>query len=100
MNILNASEENEDVNMTGYPFEPSGYNIKGIDDLAYGLFLSYKIEREIFSGYETDTLFSLNAITENVLDISDFRLVIEENKLGYLLKEKLDNLERAGLAKL
>ncbi|RYX80139.1 hypothetical protein EON73_05705 [bacterium] len=96
--ILNASEGNEDVNMTGYPFEPNGYKVKGVDELCYGLFLSYKIEREIFSGYETDTLFSLNAITENVLDISDFELLIEENKLEYLLKEKADNLKRAGMA--
>lgn len=98
--ILNASEGNGDVNMTGYSFEPNGYNIKGVDDLYYGLFLSYKIEREIFSGYESDTLFSLNAITENVLDISDFKLVIEESKLGHLLREKADNLERAGMANL
>lgn len=98
--ILNASEGDEDVNMTGYSFEPNGYNLKGIDDLYYGLFLSYKIEREIFSGYEDDTLFSLNAITENVLDISDFKLLIEESKLNYLLREKTDNLERAGVAGL
>jgi hypothetical protein len=100
LTILNCSEANEDVNTSGYPFEEYGYNFKGIDDILYGVFLSYKIEREIFPGFETDTLFSLNAITQNVLDISDFELLIEENKLAYLLNEKTGSLERAGMASL
>ena len=50
MTILTSNEENEDVNNTTYPFENSGYQCKGIETLSYGLFLSYKIEREIFPG--------------------------------------------------
>jgi len=100
MTILTSNEENEDVNNTTYPFEKSGYQCRGIETLPYGLFLSYKIEREIFPGYENDTVFAINSITENVFNISDFKLIIEENKLQYLLKEKRDNLERAGIAEL
>lgn len=95
--ILLSSEENEDGNSTMYPLEENGYKCLGIDALFYGIFLSYKIEREVFSGFETDITFSLNAITQNVLDIKDFKLVIEDKKLQYLHTNKIENLERANL---
>lgn len=96
--IINATEDSEDVNMTSYPFEKFGYKVIGVDDTLYGIFLSYKIEREVFYGNERDTIFSLNAISSNVFDIYEFDLEIEEKKLGYLLKEKADNMNRAGLS--
>lgn len=94
--IINAAEGNEDVNMRGYAFEKSGYRVVGIDDINYGLFLSYKIEREVFPGFETDVNFSINAISENVFDIADFSLLIEEPKLGYLKENKSGSMERVG----
>lgn len=96
--IINATEDSEDVNMTSYPFENFGYKIVGVDDILYGIFLSYKIEREVVYGIERDTMFSLNAISSNVFDIYEFDLEIEEKKLDYLLREKADNMNRAGLS--
>lgn len=95
--IINATEDSEDVNMTSYPFEKFGYKVIGVDYVLYGVFLSYKIEREVFYGNERDTIFSLNAISNNVFDIYEFDLEIEEKKLDYLLREKADNMNRAGL---
>jgi hypothetical protein len=100
MNILLSSEGNEDANQTMYPLEEFGYKCLGIDDLIYGLFLSYKIEREVFPGFETDGTFSINAISQNVFDIRDFTLLIEEPKLKYLKENKLDNFERANFHRL
>lgn len=100
MTILQSSEGNEDGNQTMYPLEEYGYKCRGIDDLTYGLFLSYKIEREIFPGFETDGSFSINAISNNVFDIRDFSLLIEEPKLKYLLENKFDNLERANFHRI
>ena len=95
--ILLGSSESEDGNSTFYPFEEYGYKCLGIDDMCYGIFLSYKIEREIFSGFEMDTDLSVNAISENALNIRNFNLIIEESKLKYLQENKIDNLERANL---
>lgn len=94
MTILLRNEASEDGNQTIYPLDEYGYRCIGIDDLCYGLFLSYKIEREVFSGFETDNTFSINAISQTVFDIRDFSLLIEEPKLRYLLEKKFDNLER------
>lgn len=98
--VINATEDSEDVNMTSYPFEKFGYKVVGVDDYVYGVFLSYKIEREVLPGLESDTLFSLNALSNNVLNLSDFDLEIDEKKIKYLKDAKRGNMERAGLAKI
>lgn len=97
--IITANEVN-DINIYGYPFEENGFKCKGVDTIYYGLFLSYKIEREVFEGFESDTTFAINAITKNVFHISDFNILVEEPKLQYLLREKADNIERAGITNL
>jgi hypothetical protein len=95
--IIMADEFSGNFNVYGYPFEEHGFQCKAITDIYYGLFLSYKIEREVFDGFIDDTKFSINAITKNVFDIRDFSLVIEEPKLQYLLEKKKENILRAGL---
>lgn len=99
--IITPYESTTD-NMTiySYPFEENGYKCKTIQEIYYNLFLGYKIEREIFSGFESDASFSINALTMEVSDIFDFNLFIEEKKLGYLLKEKADSIIRAGITNL
>lgn len=104
MTIIQRHEDDrsndENINISGYPFEENGYTCKSIQSIYYSLFLSYKIERQVFDGFQSDTTFSINAITDNVFDITDFKLLVEEKKLPYLLKEKADNMERAGIANL
>lgn len=98
--IINPTEADEDVNMTSYPFEKFGYRVIGIDDLTYGVYLSYKIEREVFPGYEADQLFSLNALTDEVKDLSELTPALDERKLEYLLQKKFGTLSIAGITKL
>lgn len=98
--IINPTEADIDENITGLPFENNGYRIVGINDLSYGMFLSYKIEREVFPGFEADHRFSLNALSDNVLDLETLNLIIKEDKLEYLRREKSGSMEMAGLDKL
>lgn len=101
-NIILTSHEDdrdntEDVNMTGYPFEKYGYSCKSMQSMLYSVFLSYKIERNVYKGFESDTLFSLNAITSNVLSLDNFKIVINEGKLKYLKENKSGKLKKATL---
>jgi len=89
-------DNSENVNMSGYQFEENGYICKSLSDTYYGLFLSYKIERQTFSN-EKDTGFSINALTDDVHHISNLDIIIEEPKIVYLLKNKRTNLKRAEL---
>jgi len=98
--IINPTEADVDENLTGFPFEDNGYRVVGIDDLSYGMFLSYKIEREVFPGYEADLRFSINALSDQVHDLSALQLIIKEDKLEYLRREKTGSLEMAGLSTL
>lgn len=93
-------ENDNDINMSGYPFNEFGYTCKSIQSMYYDLFLSYKIERQVFDGFESDTTFALNSITENVFDINNFNLHVEESKMKHLLSVKRDNFERTGIANL
>ena len=95
--IINPTEADIDENLTGFPFEDNGYRVVGIDDLSYGMFLSYKIEREVFPGYESDHQFSINALSDNVLDLSSLQLIIKHDKLKYLRQEKSGSMKMAGL---
>lgn len=98
--IINPTEASIDENLTCFPFEENGYRVVGIDDLSYGMFLSYKIEREVFPGFEADHNFSINALSGDVLDLSTLQLVIAENKLKYLRQVKAGSMEMAGLEEL
>jgi len=94
--IIVEDEETGYHNPTWYPFEEYGFKCKAINAIYYGIFLSYKIERPA-SLSEEDIRFSLNAVSRAVFKLAEFKLVIEEPKLQYLVTKKKDNLERAGL---
>lgn len=91
--------ENSDAYENPYKqlFLENGFTCSSIPSPYFGLFLSYKIERKVYPGFDRDTDFSINLITTNVLDISDFEILVEEKKLLYLLKAKTASLETAGL---
>lgn len=88
----------EDVNMCGYPFEENGYVCRSINGDVMGVALSYKIERPVFRGFESDTHFALNAVSITPLPLDDFDVQVEVAKLEYLQNEKAGSMARAGLA--
>jgi hypothetical protein len=90
-------EPSEDVNMNGYPFEENGYRCRSVPDDLMGLLLSYKIELPVVPGFEGDTEFSLNAVSQTPMAISEFNVEVEEAKLQYLRTAKAGSLQRAGL---
>ena len=90
-------DESEDVNMSGYPFEESGFTCRSISSELKGVLLSYKIERPVFPGFEVDTEFSLNAISLLPMPLNDFLIEVQEAKLAYVKANKAGSVERTGL---
>lgn len=88
----------EDVNMIGYPFEDLGYECRSIMGTYEGVLLSYKIERPVIPGFETDTEFSLNAVTATPSTLDGFEVEVEEAKMGYLKSAKSGSIEKARLS--
>lgn len=88
-------DNSENTNLLNYPFEKFGYKIKSLQEIYFGVFLSYKIEREVFKGFETDLEFSLNSISPIVSEIEDIE--IEDSKFEYLKKVKTGKLKKANL---
>ena len=94
------SDSNEAENTFGQHFKQNRLIYKGVPSRHYDLFLSYKIERGVYEGFKSDTNFSINSLTTNVLDISDFTLIIGADKFQYLLKEKAGTLNQTGITNL
>lgn len=90
-------DESENVNMCGYPFEENGYRCVSLSSSLFGVFLSYKIERQVYTDFSRDTEFAINSISKNVLAIEDFSIHIDDKKLTYLIENKTGKLKKAGL---
>ena len=90
----------ENVNMVGYPFEENGYTCISLQSQYFDTFLSYKIERPVFPGFESDTEFAINAVTDNVQPLNDLTILIEDSKFEYLRSEKAGRMKKAGLFEL
>jgi hypothetical protein len=95
--ILPGDEDSwtQNENIHGLPFDKHGFKIMNIPDPYFGIFLSYKIEREVFDGYENDTEFSLNAVSSIIKDLDSCKIIIEPEKLQYLLEQKGGKLKKA-----
>ncbi|CAA0218316.1 hypothetical protein LVK03_13825 [Tenacibaculum maritimum] len=88
-------DDSENVNNSSYEFEESNYKIRSFKELYFGIFLSYKIERSVHNGFESDFNFSLNSISPLISEIANIE--IEDNKFEYLRKVKTGKLKKANL---
>ncbi len=92
-------DDSENVNLSLFDFDSLGLPVRSVPQMLYGIFLSYKLERPVMEG-ERDTKFSLNAMTPNPVEFDDFEVVLEQQKLEYLKREKPGSLQQAGLVGL
>lgn len=89
--------EDENVDLVGLGLDEGGYKMRSVPGTNFMLLLSYKIERPVVEGYETDTLFSLNAISPIALPLESCEIEIDPRKFEYLSIEKAKSLEGLGL---
>lgn len=92
--------DDENVNMAGFPFENFGYEVRSLRATHFDLFLSFKVERAVYPGFEVDTEMSLNAVSLKIVPLQDCNLQLDDRKFGYLKSEKLGKLRKAGLDQL
>lgn len=90
----------DNVNLIGYPFEELGYDVVSLQLSHYDLFLGYKIERAVVSGFEVDTEMSLTAVSNNTLPLESCTVHIDEAKHQYLISQKNGKLHKAGISEL
>jgi len=85
-------------NETGYPYEDFGLTLRSVPDSFFGLFLSYKIERPVWAGFEVDTEFALSAVHEIPSALEALPVRVEPRKYEYLRSNKGGTLKRLGMA--
>lgn len=86
-----------DQNTLGYDFASAGYRCISIRGFRFNLLLSYKIERPVLPGFESDVLLSLTAISEAPRQLHSITVEVEQAKLEYLAREKSGTLKRLGV---
>jgi hypothetical protein len=92
-------DDSENVNLSLFDFDSLSLSVRSVPLMLYGPFLSYKVERPVVEG-DRDSKFSLNAMTPHPVEFDDFDIVLEEQKLEYLKREKRGSLQQAGLINL
>ena len=90
-------DNDDDVNVVGYPFEKNGFTIRSLQSMYYSLFLEYKIQRPVFDRHETDSEFSINAIHPRPMPLDRMKIRLDPAKHGYLTTQKANSLKRIGL---
>jgi len=100
--------DSEDINIQDFTPEKFGYSCKSLSGYLYGVFLTYKIERPVFGQYSIDGDMALNALVPSPMNLTEFEVLIHEDKLKYLKSEKsgslkkssLDNITKKGLERI
>ena len=87
----------ENVNIQFHSPEKYDFNVKSLCSSLYGVFLTCKIERPVFGNFQVDTDMAFNAMVPNPRGVSDFDILIADEKLGYLQSEKSGSLKKAEL---
>jgi hypothetical protein len=102
--ILQSHEDDrpaeEDVDLLHYDFASIGFGNRSVPGWLYGWFLSYKIERPILASDDSDTRFSLNALTAVPQPIAECVVELEEQKLKHLQEAKAGSMNRASFEAL
>ena len=86
-----------DVNESLYDFDKYRCGVVSIRETLYHLFLSFKIDRPIFIGYDKDSIDLLNSISTVVKPLEECAVELSEAKFGYINDIKASNLKRKGL---
>ncbi|MFT6906329.1 MAG: hypothetical protein ACJAS1_002995 [Oleiphilaceae bacterium] len=101
--IIMAHEDDrsnaENVNITLYNLEQSGYSVASLQCYYFSIFLSYKIERPSYYIDTSDIEIALNSIANNVKPLEELDVILDDAKHGYLMNEKLGKMRKAGLEK-
>lgn len=84
-------------NESGLPFERFGFRTVSTVGSLFTPLLSYKIQSERAPIHRDDLLVSLNAISDQPMELGEFEVLIPEAKFGYLRDAKGEILKIAGL---
>lgn len=90
-------DNSENVNMTIYPFPKYEFTSVSLQDKFFSPFLSYKIERPVFPGFEIDEEIAFVALSGESDSFVDYSVEITPDKFKHFKTYKKENLQNAGI---
>ncbi len=100
--LLTDTDDGGTPNQVGYPFEDFGFEVVGVDDILFPIFLESRIDMGVPEWSETDGVINLNALAPLGEPLTALTLQIDERRFEYLTNEEPGHghgvsLRRAGL---
>ena len=92
--------DDENVNLSFYPFEKHKYEVLSFRSTNHSLFLNFKIERPVYDLDEDDASIAINAMSNSIIPLRDCTVLLEDAKHSYLKTVKFGKLAKAGIAHL
>lgn len=93
-------DNRENRNLHVHDYAALGLQIRSIQSLYFGVFLSYKPERMLLESSDDDLEIAIRAISSDIVPLHTFSVVIQDEKYEYLIDRKLGKLRRAGLVEI
>jgi len=91
----------EDCNLHLHDYTALGLRVRSLQSMYFGAFLSYKPEWMLMEESDDDLEIALSAMSEKVAPLTQFAVLIEDDKFAnYLQTAKRNKLEKAGVADL
>ncbi len=88
---IQEDNNNENFNEQGYAYKENGFEIISLNEMWYYLFLSYKIPNCTVD--KEDLKFNYNVLTNIVPEYKQLKIIVDENKLKYLKREKAGDMK-------
>lgn len=104
-NVVILGHEDDRSNTENYNLHPHDYSalglaIRSVQSIYFGVFLSYKPERMLLQETDDDLEIAIRAISKEAASLSDFTVLVEEEKYKYLSTVKEGKLSLAGLVNI
>ncbi len=93
-------DNSENCNLHLHDYTALGLKLRSLQSMYFSAFLSYKPEHMLFEKSDDDLEIALRAMSKEIEPLSDFTVLIEDDKFKYLTSEKMGKLGRAGIADL
>lgn len=90
----------ENFNLHMHDYTALGLQIRSVQLMYFGIFLSYKPEQMLLRDSYDDLEIAVRAMSKKVAQFSDFTVFIDDKKFEYLTTEKDGKLALAGLRHL
>lgn len=94
--IITEVDDDGTPNPVGYPYTKSGFQLVGVDEFRYGIYLGHRLDNGIPQWADEDSTTALTVLGGEFNPIATTDVIINEDRIAYLRKSHGKSFSRAG----